>query len=71
MCSSDLVRNSILNPGSDLVSGYGNAMPSFKGQLNDKAIDAVIGMMQHLDDFDPKTGKYLKEAPAAPKVSMK
>lgn len=67
----DYLRNSILNPGGELVSGYGNAMPSFKGQLNDKAIDAVIGMMQHMDDFDPKTGKYLKEAPAAPKVSMK
>ena len=67
----DYLRNSILNPGSELVAGYGNAMPSFKGQLNDKAIDAVIGMMQHLDDFDPKTGKYLKEAPPAPKVSMK
>jgi cytochrome c oxidase subunit 2 len=67
----DYLRNSILNPGSELVGGYGNAMPSFKGQLNDKAIDAVIGMMQHLEDFDPKTGKYLKEAPAAPKVSMK
>ena len=67
----DYLRNSILNPGSELVSGFGNAMPSFKGQLNDKAIDAVIGMMQHLDDFDPKTGKYLKEAPPAPKVSMK
>jgi mono/diheme cytochrome c family protein len=53
------------------VAGYGNAMPSFKGQLNDKAIDAVIGMMRHLDEFDAKTGKYLKEPPPAPKVSMK
>jgi mono/diheme cytochrome c family protein len=35
-------------------------MPTFKGQLNDKAIDAVIGYMEHLDEFDPKTGKYLK-----------
>jgi cytochrome c oxidase subunit 2 len=67
----DYLRNSILNPGSELVAGYGNAMPSFKGQLNDKAIDAVIGMMRHLDEFDAKTGKYLKEPPPAPKVSMK
>lgn len=67
----DYLRNSILVPGSELVFGFGNAMPTFKGQLNDKAIDAVIGMMQHLNEFDPKTGKYLKEAPAAPKVSMK
>jgi cytochrome c oxidase subunit 2 len=67
----DYLRNSILNPGSELVGGYGNAMPSFKGQLNDRAIDAVIGMMQHLDDFDPKTGASLKEAPPAAPLSMK
>jgi len=67
----DYLRDSILNPGGELVNGFGNAMPTFKGQLNDKAIDAVIGMMQHLDEFDAKTGKYLKEAPPAPKISMK
>jgi len=37
-------------------------MPTFKGQLDDRAIDAIIGMMQHLDEFDPKNGKWLKEA---------
>ena len=30
-------------------------MPTFRGQLNDKAIDALIGMMQHLDEFDTKS----------------
>ena len=62
----DYVRTSILAPGDYVVPPYANAMPTFKGQLNDKAIDAVIGFMEHLDDFDPKTGKYLK-APAAKK----
>ena len=56
----DYVRTSILVPGDYVVPGYGNVMPSFKGQLNDKAIDAMIGYMEHLSDFDPKTGKYMK-----------
>ena len=62
----DYLRTSILAPGDYVVPPYANAMPTFKGQLNDKAIDAVIGYMEHLEDFDPKTGKYLK-APAAKK----
>jgi hypothetical protein len=27
-------------------------MPTFEGQLDDRAIDALIGMMQHLDEFN-------------------
>lgn len=48
------LRNSILNPNEHLVDPFGPAMPTFRGQLNDKAIDAVIGMMEHLDEFDTK-----------------
>ena len=58
----DYIRSSILVPGEYVVPGYANAMPTFKGQLNDRMIDAVIGYMKHLDEFDPKTGKYLKAA---------
>ncbi|MSR28671.1 MAG: cytochrome c oxidase subunit II [Phycisphaerales bacterium] len=50
----DYVRDSIYNPGHYLVAPYGNVMPTFKGQLNDRGIDAVIGMMQHLDEFNAK-----------------
>lgn len=57
----DYVRTSILIPGKYLVPTYGNVMPSFKGQLNDKAIDAVIAYMQQLDKFDPKNGKLKPE----------
>ena len=60
----DYIRTSILAPGDYVVPPYANAMPTFKGQLNDKAIDAVIGYMEHLDEFDPKTGKHLKAAAA-------
>jgi cytochrome c oxidase subunit 2 len=52
------LRASILNPNEHIVDGYGPAMPTFRGQLNDKAIDALIGMMKHLDEFDAK-GNYI------------
>ncbi|MFM7050586.1 MAG: cytochrome c oxidase subunit II [Planctomycetota bacterium] len=64
------IRASILNPGEHVVDGFGNVMPTFRGQLSDKAIDALIGMMRHLDEFDAK-GNWTKktdgaaEAPAA------
>lgn len=48
------LRASILNPGEHVVDGFGNVMPTFRGQLSDKAIDAIIGMMRHLDEFDAK-----------------
>jgi cytochrome c oxidase subunit 2 len=57
----DYLRTSILVPGKYVVPTYGNVMPSFKGQLNDKAIDAVIGYVQQLEKFDPKNGKLKVE----------
>ncbi len=70
--AEDYIRASIYNPGEHLVQGYGNVMPTFKGQINDKGIDALIGMMKKLDEFDPKTGAWLKTPPAAaPTASAK
>jgi len=58
------IRNSILNPGEHLVDGFGNVMPTFRGQLTDKGIDALIGFMQHLDEFDAK-GQWTKKPAGA------
>ncbi len=45
---------------------------SFKGEIYDKGIDALFGMMKKLDEFDPKTGAWLKTPPAAaPTASAK
>jgi hypothetical protein len=38
-------------------------MPTFQGQLNDRAIDALIGMMKRLDEFDAK-GNFKGTDPA-------
>lgn len=57
------IQDSIWNPGHQLVAPFTNAMPTFKGQLNERSIEAIIGMMKNLDDFDAK-GKYLKGSAA-------
>ena len=57
----DYMRDSIYNPGALLVSGYGNQMPTFQGQLNDRAIDALIGMTKNLDEFNAD-GSFKDEA---------
>lgn len=62
--AEDYLRQSILNPGRHLVNGYGNAMPTFQGQLNDTAVEALIGFMKNLDQFDSK-GQFTGTAPAA------
>jgi cytochrome c oxidase subunit 2 len=62
----DYIRDSIYNPGKHLVAPYGNVMPTFKGQLNDRGVEAVIGMMRHLDEFDAK-GAWTKSVPVATK----
>ncbi len=36
------LRESILNPNAKIVAGYAAVMPSFKGQLSDDQIDAII-----------------------------
>ena len=48
----DYLRASILNPHALLVSPYGAAMPVFKGQLTDRAVDSLVEMMKRLDEFD-------------------
>ncbi len=62
----DYLRDAIYNPGHHLVAPFGNVMPTFKGQINDRGIDALIGMMQHLDEFDAK-GAWKKAPPATAK----
>ncbi len=50
----DYIRDSILNPGKYVVQTFGNVMPTFKGQMSERKIEAVTGMMKHLDQFDAK-----------------
>ncbi len=42
------IRESILDPQAHIVKGFGPVMPSYKGILQDKEIDAIISFMKTL-----------------------
>jgi cytochrome c oxidase subunit 2 len=42
------IRESILNPGAKIVEGYPNVMNTYKGQLNDEQINAIIEYIKTL-----------------------
>ena len=44
------VRDSILYPQKQIVSGFGGAMPSFMGKLSDRDIIAIMAYMKSLSD---------------------
>lgn len=64
--AEDYIRSSIYSPGEYVVPTFANAMPTFKGQISDRGVDALIGYMKHLDEFDPKTGKPLAQTGSKP-----
>lgn len=43
------IRDSIFEPQKDIVQGYPNQMPSFKGQIKDKGIDGLIAYLKTLN----------------------
>ena len=45
---AEYLRKSILEPASEIVAGYPPVMPSYKGILNDREIDALIAYIQTL-----------------------
>lgn len=42
------IRDSLMNPKAKIVQGYGGQMPSFKGQLNEVQLNAIIDYMKTL-----------------------
>ena len=54
----DYIRASIYNPGELLIKGYGPNMPHFRGQIGDRGIDALLGMMKRIDQFDA-SGRFI------------
>ena len=65
------IRDSVLNPAAHLVETFTNAMPTFKGQLDDRQIWALILAIRNLQHFD-NAGKLKPGATidfASPKVA--
>ncbi len=56
------IRNSILNPGSQVVEGYQPIMPSFKGQVTEEQLVSLVAYIKSLSGDTSATGAK----PAAP-----
>lgn len=55
----DYIRDSLLNPGHFVRANFTNAMPSFKGQLKDRQIDAFILLFKNWDRYVDPQGKRI------------
>ena len=49
IADDDYIRRSILEPGADIVTGYENIMPTFKGQISAEEINNVIAWMRAMN----------------------
>lgn len=50
------VRNSILNPQGQIVEGYQPIMPTFKGQVTEEQLNALVAYIKSLSGTTPTTG---------------
>jgi len=54
------IRDSILNPQHYIVQNYTGSMPTFKGQLKERQIDALILMLKNLDRLVDEQGNPIE-----------
>src|SRR5207248_904475 len=52
--AEDYVTQSILTPQQKIVMNFTGAMPTFKGQLNARELQAIREFIKHLDEVDDK-----------------
>lgn len=63
VADENYIRESILNPGKELVQGYGNNMPTYQGNIKDAEITGVIEYLKTIsDNYD---GPILEKASGA------
>lgn len=71
--NEDYIRNSILNPGGQVVEGYQPIMPTFKGQVTEEQLVAIVAYIKSLggnaNAATPAAAPA--KAPAAPKTGEK
>lgn len=66
VADDDYLRNSILNPGAQIVEGYQPIMPTFKGQVTEEQILALVAYIKSLSGVQPgATPVPASTAPAA------
>jgi cytochrome c oxidase subunit 2 len=57
------IRNSILNPSSQIVEGYQPIMPTFKGQVTEEQLNALVAYIKSLT---PGASTVSSSAPSGP-----
>ncbi|MBA2378777.1 MAG: cytochrome c oxidase subunit II [Blastocatellia bacterium] len=63
IADEEYIRNSILNPSSQIVEGYQPIMPTFKGQVTEEQLVALVAYVKSLSGADTSTQPT--RAPAA------
>lgn len=59
------IRNSILNPSSQIVEGYQPIMPTFKGQVTEEQLVALVAYIKSLSGDTTPAGQSPAAVPAA------
>jgi cytochrome c oxidase subunit 2 len=59
--NEDYIRNSILNPGSQIVATYPNVMNSFQGQLKPREVMALIQFIKRLNELYDDKGNPIEQ----------
>ncbi|HQZ83756.1 MAG TPA: cytochrome c oxidase subunit II [Pyrinomonadaceae bacterium] len=75
IADEDYIRNSILNPASQVVEGYQPIMPTFKGQVTEEQLNGLVAYIKSLSPNAPAAAPAAKKpdekAPAEKKPDAK
>lgn len=64
IANDEYIRNSILNPGSQIVEGYQPIMPTFKGQVTEEQLVALVAYIKSLSGDKSGTARPMTTAPS-------
>jgi cytochrome c oxidase subunit 2 len=56
LADENYIRQSVLNPGSQIVAGYQPVMPSFQGQISEEQLIQMLAYLKSLTPQQPTTG---------------
>ena len=65
--NEEYIRNSILNPASQVVEGFQPIMPTFKGQVTEEQLNSLVAYIKSLS---PTAAATAAATPAAPPANM-
>ena len=67
MADENYIRESILNPGTKIVSGFKPIMPTFQGQVSEENLMALVAYVKSLAQTQPQGGA--NDVSSAPNTS--